>query len=212
MPQRHSANIYIDGFNLYYGLVRYTNNKWLNVHKLVNSILPYIDINRTEYFTADVTPRPDDPDKGNRQKLYYRALLTLPNLKIIKGNYLVKSVKMCLADDYPAKINMVNVIKTEEKGSDVNLATHLLRDAFLNRFQTAVVITNDSDLYEPIRICRQDLNKYIYVLNPHSKTPAFHLKHAASSFISIRKNIAANCQFANPLQDVEGTFYKPSTW
>jgi len=43
------------------------------------------------------------------------------------------------------------VIKTEEKGSDVNLATHLLHDAHMGRFDVAVVVSNDSDLLEPIK-------------------------------------------------------------
>jgi hypothetical protein len=50
-------------------------------------------------------------------------------------------------------------IKTEEKGSDVNLATHLLHDPHMDRFDVAVVISNDSDLLEPIKIARQDLKK-----------------------------------------------------
>ena len=43
------------------------------------------------------------------------------------------------------------VWKTEEKGSDVNLGAHLVRDAFLKKFDIAAVLTNDTDLAEPIR-------------------------------------------------------------
>jgi uncharacterized LabA/DUF88 family protein len=49
------------------------------------------------------------------------------------------------------------VDKTEEKGSDVNLASHLLRDAYTKRFEVAVLITNDSDLAEPVRIVAQEI-------------------------------------------------------
>ena len=59
------------------------------------------------------------------------------------------------------------VDKTEEKGSDVNLASHLVRDAYQQAFQVAVLITNDSDLAEPVRIVRQELNLPVGVLNPH---------------------------------------------
>ena len=45
----------------------------------------------------------------------------------------------------------------------MNLASHLLRDAFRGAFQVAVLITNDSDLAEPVRIVRQELN--LAVLN-----------------------------------------------
>jgi len=49
------------------------------------------------------------------------------------------------------------VDKTEEKGSEVNLASHLLRDAFSKKFEVAVLITNDSDLAEPVRIVAREL-------------------------------------------------------
>ena len=55
----------------------------------------------------------------------------------------------------------------EEKGSDVNLASHLLVDGFRDRYDLAVVISNDSDLTEPVRFVREDLNKPVGVLNPH---------------------------------------------
>jgi hypothetical protein len=57
--------------------------------------------------------------------------------------------------------------KTEEKGSDVNLAAHLLRDAFLKNFEIAVLITNDSGLAEPVRIVRYELGLPVGILNPH---------------------------------------------
>ena len=53
---------------------------------------------------------------------------------------------------------MVRVVKTEEKGSDVNLACHLVADAFEKKCDAAFVISNDSDLLEPIRIARQHGN------------------------------------------------------
>jgi uncharacterized LabA/DUF88 family protein len=69
------------------------------------------------------------------------------------------------------------VIKTEEKGSDVNLATHLLHDAHRGRFDVAVVISNDSDLLEPIRIVRRELGKSVGILNPHPKPSRALLPH-----------------------------------
>jgi uncharacterized LabA/DUF88 family protein len=69
------------------------------------------------------------------------------------------------------------VIKTEEKGSDVNLATHLLHDAHRGPFDVAVVISNDSDLLEPIRIVRRELGKRVGILNPHPKPSRALLPH-----------------------------------
>ena len=62
---------------------------------------------------------------------------------------------MCLTNVSPPQ--KVWVDKTEEKGSDVNLASHLLRDAYNRRFEVAEIITNDSDLAEPVRIVSQEI-------------------------------------------------------
>jgi hypothetical protein len=63
----------------------------------------------------------------------------------------------------------VRVIKTEEKGSDVNLATHLLHDAHRGKFEVAVIVSNDSDLLEPIKIVREELVLKVGILNPHKR-------------------------------------------
>jgi hypothetical protein len=64
-------------------------------------------------------------------------------------------------------MTLVWVDKTEEKGSDVNLASHLLRDAYGRRFEVAVLVTNDSDLAEPVRIVAQEIGLPVGLLNPH---------------------------------------------
>jgi hypothetical protein len=87
-------------------------------------LFPSDQINKIKYFTARVSARPSDPDQPIRQATYWRALQTIPNLSIIEGSFLVKPVTMPLANTNPQQY--ARVIKTEEKGSDVNLATHLL--------------------------------------------------------------------------------------
>jgi hypothetical protein len=103
------------------------------------------------------------------------------------------------------------VIKTEEKGSDVNLATHLLHDAHMGRFDVAVVISNDSDLLEPIRIVREQLRKRVGILNPHKNPSRALLPHI--DFIKpIRAGVLKAAQFPVTLTDAHGTFTKPQAW
>jgi uncharacterized LabA/DUF88 family protein len=149
--------IYVDGFNLYYGAVKGTANKWLDIHKLCQLLLPKNQIVQIKYFTALVTARPGDPGQANRQQLYLRALRTTPNLEIIFGHFLEHKIRMPLAHPAPGGAKSVEVIKTEEKGSDVNIAAHLLNDGYKGSYQVAVIISNDSDLVEPIRLVRQEL-------------------------------------------------------
>jgi hypothetical protein len=82
------TNIYIDGFNLYYGAAKHTPYKWLNVALLCETVLPGIAINRIRYFTALVKPTLADPQMRQRQEVYIRALETLPNLTVHCGHYL----------------------------------------------------------------------------------------------------------------------------
>ena len=103
------------------------------------------------------------------------------------------------------------VVYTEEKGSDVNLATHLLWDGFQKRYEAAALITNDSDLVEPIRVVRQELGLPVIILNPQ-KSPSVELKKYASFIKSIRAGALAASQFPSVLRDAKGDFYKPTGW
>ena len=82
----------------------------------------------------------------------------------------------------------VRVIKTEEKGSDVNMATHLISDGYENRYESAVLITNDSGLLGPVQLVADRLKKQVGILNPQ-KHPAFVLKIAAHFFKQIRQGV-----------------------
>jgi len=202
-------NLYIDGFNLYYGALKGTPYKWLNLLELGCLLFPNDTINRIKYFTARVTARPNDPDQPIRQQTYFRALQTLPNLEIIEGRFLSKPVSMPIFGSDPTQF--ATVIKTEEKGSDVNLAVHLLHDAYRGDFETAIMVTNDSDLLEPIRIVREELNLQVGLVNPQ-KHPSIHLLSAATFIKQLRKGVLRASQFATPLSDSNGIFHKPHGW
>src|SRR5262245_47530718 len=150
------ANVYIDGFNFYYRCVKDTPYKWLNPAALAAILLPSEQIKRIRYFTARVSARPNNPDSPKRQQVFLRALETLPNLTVTYGHFLTNTVRMPLARPVPGGPRFADVIKTEEKGSDVNLASHLLLDAFRQDCEIAFIISNDSDLAEPIKIARHE--------------------------------------------------------
>lgn len=146
-----------------------------------------------------------------RQATYLRALATLPEIEIHFGHYLSHVVRMPIARPVPGKARYVEVLKTEEKGSDVNLATQLLSDAYEARMKVAVLITNDSDLLAPVDLVRTRLGVVVGILNPQ-KHPAFVLARSASFFKQIRSGVLAASQFPSTLADVGGTFSKPAAW
>jgi hypothetical protein len=119
---------------------------------------------------------------------------------------------------WPAVLpDLVWVQKAEEKGSDVNLASHLVRDAFMNLFDVAVVVTNDTDLIEPIKIVRDDVGKAIGLLSPviQSKKPKWSGAHptlvaAASWTLYIHNAHLRAAQFPPTIAGT--TIQRPAPW
>ena len=144
-PQRVTA--YIDGFNLYYGLKSqgFRRYYWLDVAALCGALLQNgQNLTRTKYFTARIT---SPPDTRTRQSTYLEALQTRPDLEIFWGQYLIKT-RTC------RNCGVVDQV-SEEKMTDVNIAVQILSDAFRNQFDTALILSGDSDLVPPIREVRR---------------------------------------------------------
>jgi uncharacterized LabA/DUF88 family protein len=160
------ANIYIDGFNLYYGALRETPYKWLDLEALSRILVPSHEINRIRYFTARITTRVDDADAPTRQNFYLRALQANPKVYLHLGRFKETRVRMALAKPQPGQQRTVEVLKSEEKGTDVNIATYLLLDAFRGDCDLSVVVSNDADLAEPIRVLLAELGKPVGIVNP----------------------------------------------
>jgi hypothetical protein len=66
---------YVDGFNLYYGCLKGTPYKWLDLVRLFrHTLLPQCQLVKVKYFTARASPLPHDPGAPQRQDVYLRAL------------------------------------------------------------------------------------------------------------------------------------------
>ena len=146
--------------------------------------------------------------------LYHRALETLPNTKVILGHFLQKKEKRVLATPirYRNKeINTAEVYKSEEKGSDVNIATEMLIDAYENRYDVAVLISNDSDLKAPVYHIRKRLRKKVVVLSP-SKPLSVQLSIAATFQKQISHRVLKSSLFSRTLKDSKGSFKRPKLW
>lgn len=203
--------VYIDGFNLYYRRLKRSRHKWVDLWKLSQELLaPDDDILKIRYFTADVSPRAGDPDAPLRQQTYFRALKTIPNFMIHRGQFLPKQITRPRVDN---EKEFVTVWTTEEKGSDVNLASHLLMDCFLDRFDMALVISQDSDLLEPIRMVRRDLRKDIVIAWADDSSPGKKYHQAASFIRHIQVPMLARSAFPNPVLGRGGVkIFRPDTW
>ena len=202
-----NVRVYVDGFNLFYGALKGTPYKWLNLDALCRSMLPQDNLLGIRYCTARVSARIGDPGKPQRQEMFLRALRTLPSLTIHFGQFRTRSVRLRLTGQNQS----VWVDRTEEKGSDVNLASYMLWDGFNKMYETAVIITNDSDLETPVRMVRQELNLHVGILNPHP-THSCSLKQWATFVKRIRQADVAAAQFPVSLIDAKGLLTKPQGW
>jgi uncharacterized LabA/DUF88 family protein len=223
-----TANVYIDGFNLYYCGVKGTPYKWLNLQLLCNTLFPSVTISKIKYFSALVYPLPHDPGVQTRQLFYWRALETIPNLEIIKGNFvswpkLLPQFPFAYVHGLTWPPQKVQVERAEEKGSDVNLAAYLVYDNCNRDADESIVISNDSDLVNAIALVTQELHRNVTIVNPN-RTDRVHadprhcgqqqeLRNVSTHFIgSINPTAFAASQFLPNLTDARGSFHKPPTW
>lgn len=211
--------VYVDGFNLYYGCLKGSKEKWLDLAQLLALLLPREQIVRIRYFTAKVTDRNGDTGPRVRQQAYLRALATLPNLDIHYGQFTVHEKSERVVPPEPIvngrALKFVKVYKTEEKGSDVNMATSMIVDAHKNACDKAILITNDSDLVPPVRAVRNEFGRPVIVLAPTAnpgRRVAASLKQVASSVHDIRRGPLSGAQFAPTLTDKHGAITKPPEW
>ena len=98
----------------------------------------------------------------------------------------------------------------EEKGSDVNLAAHLLNDAWKGLFEVAVVISNDTDLVTPVRMVTTERKKPVFIVCPGRWQMAPKLANVASHVRHIRPALLKAAQFPDRLPGT--TILKPADW
>jgi uncharacterized LabA/DUF88 family protein len=205
------TNYYVDAFNLYYGALKGTPHKWLDLAALFGRVFPKNETHRIRYFTARVDRRPPHFQQHQQQQAYLRALGTTPDLSIHYGQFRTRPVQMRLEKPRRVGPKTVRVLKTEEKGSDVNLASHLLLDAFRKDCDIAVVVSNDADLKTPIDLAISELGIRVGVLNPHK--PEKRSLDLQPTFIKqLRQGPLAASQFAPVLRDDSGEIRKPKRW
>ena len=156
----------------------------------------------------DTPPRPVTLPQGDHRVLGAR-LRTLP-----VGHYpdrhggrdgAPREPRMPLRDAVIAEFHTM-----EEKGSDVNLAAHLLNDAWKDLFDAAVVISNDTDLVVPIRMVTEERKRPVYVVCPGRWQIAPQLRRAASHVRHIRAAMLRTAQFPDTLPETAIT--KPTDW
>jgi uncharacterized LabA/DUF88 family protein len=220
------TNLYVDGFNLYYGLDRVrkaypgSSYKWLDLAGLATTVWPMLrPLKRIRYFTALVQAMPGDPQAPLRQQIYLRALRTR-NVEVHFGLFKKRTQEFQLRGAIPQQPTTVDrivlradahITKYDEKGSDVNLASFLIRDAAVGDCDNAIVISNDSDLAEAVRIAQRDFSVRVYVISPADRGVK-EMRAVAAGLRALKPATVLANQLPVTMSDQVGTLTKPATW
>jgi len=196
---------YIDGFNLYFGLrsAGWKRFYWLNLQLLSQGLLrPGQELVFTKYFTSRVAY---PADKGRRQSTFLEALETLNDFEIHYGHYQTNP-------QWCRKCGN-RVLVPSEKMTDVNIAVEVLTDAYQDAFDSALLISADSDLTAPVVAIRKLFQKKrVTVAFPPHRHSA-QLKRLAHDSFQIGRAIIAKSLFPEVVAKADGfLLQKPKEW
>lgn len=162
---------FIDGFNLYHAVKSLQANhlKWLDLKTLCKNFAPspQFTIENIYYFSANATWL---PDAFRRHKVYLQALKSTGVIPVLE-NFKEKD-RDCKQCGSLWKAH-------EEKETDVNIALHILDQAYQNKFDRAVIISADSDLLPAIKLAKERFpEKQFRILTPVNRKHSWDLVNA----------------------------------
>lgn len=196
---------YIDGFNLYHGLIdsQLRTSRWLDLGALSKSLLrPSQQLVLTRYFTTRVR---GNAAKTAHQSTFVDALSARGQIDIDFGHFLSKSMRCWHCG--------TTWQRNEEKKTDVNIAVRLLEDAFDDRFEVAIIVSGDSDLVPPIQSVQTRFpDKRLLVAFPPGRS-SHELRKVAHAAFRIPKSKITAHRLPNPVVTPAGVaLHAPAGW
>ncbi|PJK07475.1 acetyltransferase [Lysobacteraceae bacterium NML120232] len=227
--------VFVDGYNLYYGRIRGTPYKWLDLLKLFDALLneqdPSARLAKLNYFTAPALGRFATHGKAspNAQNDYHRALATThpERFSLILGKHSFDRNGTLLprfVENTPYdRNNRVRVWKLEEKQTDVNLALSMYRAASSGKFRQLVVCSNDSDVAPALEALRQDFPDLTLGVVMPRRPPATSVANHRAASASLDKyshwtrrhlfdNELGRAQFPDIIPTSKKPIRKPAHW
>ncbi len=183
--------------------------KWLNFESLWREMFPDLTVEQTYFFTARVHALPTDKGAPIRQQNYVDALKSTPSVEVVWGNFSEDTV---VARPISGSIrDRIEVHRNREKGSDVNLASYLLRDVYERAIEIALVVTNDSDLRAPVEFARAT-GVHVIICSPTARPSSVLVKAANEQYVLASKWVTA-AQFPTDVPFGGGrTTRRPHEW
>jgi len=199
---------YVDGFNLFFGLRSKGWKKyyWLNLYAMAKALLkPGQMLASVHFFTARLLDAGNNAPDRQRQNTYLEALFSVSGVQTHFGQYLEK----------PGRCHQCGArwVTYEEKMTDVNIAVQMLSDAFDDRFDTAFLVSADSDLTTPVRQLRQRFpDKRVIAVFPPGRQ-SYELKKAASGYLHLGADKLRQSQLPPQVKRSDGfVLERPPSW
>ena len=217
MTQKRTI-VYVDGSNLYYGLLRGTFFKWLDVAAFVKKLLlPEYNVDAVKYFASRVIDKTEGHHRAERQDKYLDAL-SCRGIQVFEGYYRVR-VERLAAADAPCKAcgltthpGYVRGKRMSEKLTDVNMATELLKDAYENKADAFVLVSGDADFAPALRVVRYSTRHSVIVFNPQSGI-SNELRRYATFYRNIAPDLVDGCRLPDSFCTGDGrTIHCPEAW
>lgn len=210
--------VYVDGSNLYYGLLRGTAYKWLDINAFAKKLLLLeYRIDAIKYFASRVVDKTDGHLRSERQARYFDAL-SAQGIQIFEGYYRVRVERLeaaerpCKSCGLLARPGYVRGIRTSEKLTDVNMATELLKDAYENKADAFVLISGDADFAPALRVVRYSTEHSVIVFNPQSSI-CNELRRYATFYKNIPAGFCDGCRLPDTIETSDGrTIRCPAAW
>ena len=203
--------VYVDGFNLYYGALRGSPYRWLDLQKYFDNIRPDDVIQTVHYFSALV-----DGHIRVDQQTHLEDLATLPRVNIILGKYINRPI-VCRVGACSLAPKKRVFDRPEEKRTDVNIALQMLDDAYQMPAERIILVSGDSDLAPAVNLVKLrnpacDVVIYVPNNNPN-RGAAVELRSTSHRNRNLPIIPMRHALFPATLAGPSGTILKkPSNW
>lgn len=214
MAARQKAIVYIDGFNLYFGMVEKGWRKylWLDLGGFAQSLLLSGQrLVQVKYFTSRIS---GPPDKQARQTAIIDANQLNPGVQFFFGNYKQGFERCTLCGDvFECPRCRAKYSRMSEKKTDVNIAAQIISDAFLGNYDVATLVSADMDLLPALTVIKENCpGRFVTVAFPPKRYTA-GLKHNAFTHMFVGETHLAMNQLPDPVVKPDGyQLRKPKSW
>ncbi|GAA0406823.1 hypothetical protein GCM10009530_68810 [Microbispora corallina] len=208
VPEPERVGVYVDGFNLYYGLRSLAGRRylWLDLSALARRLLkPGQELCAVRYFTAPVR---GEPAALARQQTYQAALETL-GVDIVLGRFQERRDRCRLCGTSRRSY--------EEKQSDAALASAIVADVALGAVDVVLLMSADSDLCAAVEAVRGvdarrgAKTRVITVFPPGRRSDA--LRRASDAWFPVGEAVIRRAQLPPLVHGRDGAVYhRPAHW